>query len=473
LGRKPIAGRPLPRRKQHAPRALSNGGGRPTGRGMETCLPVGSIHGSAKETILIRRGRAGTRARPQMILKPYYDVYTAERGEAALAILKSTPIDVVTLDLAHAGGSRVMPLLQKMKDHDPDHRGDHHHRLRVARDGGRKHQTSKGLRLRVEAVRRARDPRDYQARRCNKTPQSAKAPPHQGRVLRETSRTSSVPRSRRSWATARSCSTSMAPRSPPTSAHAARPPSSPNSHEPPVVRRRHLLPSRRSRRARSRSRRGRSNCAPDPHLDPRPPRPRPFRDKKVALEASAKFSALPIRSRRGEGREDRRDVAVERAQVHGRRLGPPSTRRCCRTRRSRSAVPRHRHRAIAFPREVNEVPRRVQAGRSDGAGKRFRGIGLGLRLVTRPHRGDRRQPRCREQRSAPGERVHRSTCPPSVEEPEQPGAEPTDMIATMGGVGAQSTGVGNDRPPVSSAGRDCEGISSVPHRSTGAPPSTT
>jgi signal transduction histidine kinase len=54
-----------------------------------------------------------------MILKPYYQVYSAERGEDALAILKSTPIDVVTLDLRMPGLSG-MPLLTKVKEHDPD-----------------------------------------------------------------------------------------------------------------------------------------------------------------------------------------------------------------------------------------------------------------------------------------------------------------------------------------------------------------
>src|SRR5258706_700073 len=70
-------------------------------------------------TILIVEDEPGPALALKMILKPYYDVCTAERGEAALAILKSTPIDVVTLDLRMPGLSG-MPLLQKMKDHDPD-----------------------------------------------------------------------------------------------------------------------------------------------------------------------------------------------------------------------------------------------------------------------------------------------------------------------------------------------------------------
>ncbi len=81
-------------------------------------LPVGSIM-AAQGTVLIVEDEPGPALALKMILKPYYDVYTAERGEAALAILKSTPIDVVTLDLRMPGLSG-MPLLQKMKEHDPD-----------------------------------------------------------------------------------------------------------------------------------------------------------------------------------------------------------------------------------------------------------------------------------------------------------------------------------------------------------------
>jgi signal transduction histidine kinase len=74
---------------------------------------------SAQGNVLIVEDEPGPALALKMILKPYYEVYTAERGEAALAILKSTPIDVVTLDLRMPGLSG-MPLLTKMKEHDPD-----------------------------------------------------------------------------------------------------------------------------------------------------------------------------------------------------------------------------------------------------------------------------------------------------------------------------------------------------------------
>lgn len=69
--------------------------------------------------VLIVEDEAGPALALKMILKPYYDVYTAERGDAALAILDSSPIDVVTLDL-RMPGLCGMPLLTRIKERDPD-----------------------------------------------------------------------------------------------------------------------------------------------------------------------------------------------------------------------------------------------------------------------------------------------------------------------------------------------------------------
>jgi signal transduction histidine kinase len=74
---------------------------------------------AAQGNVLIVEDEPGPALALKMILKPYYDVYTAERGDAALAILKSTPIDVITLDLRMPGLSG-MPLLAKIKEHDAD-----------------------------------------------------------------------------------------------------------------------------------------------------------------------------------------------------------------------------------------------------------------------------------------------------------------------------------------------------------------
>src|SRR6185295_2362817 len=74
---------------------------------------------ASQGNILIIEDEPGPALALKMILKPYYQVYSAERGEAALEILNSTPIDVITLDLRMPGLSG-MPLLSKIKEHDPD-----------------------------------------------------------------------------------------------------------------------------------------------------------------------------------------------------------------------------------------------------------------------------------------------------------------------------------------------------------------
>ena len=74
---------------------------------------------ASQGNILIIEDEPGPALALKMILKPYYQVYSAERGEAALEILKTTPIDVVSLDLRMPGLSG-MPLLAKIKEHDPD-----------------------------------------------------------------------------------------------------------------------------------------------------------------------------------------------------------------------------------------------------------------------------------------------------------------------------------------------------------------
>src|SRR4051794_30418522 len=69
--------------------------------------------------VLIIEDEPGPALALKMILKPYYQVYSAERGEAALEILANTAIDVITLDLRMPGLSG-MPLLSKIKEHDAD-----------------------------------------------------------------------------------------------------------------------------------------------------------------------------------------------------------------------------------------------------------------------------------------------------------------------------------------------------------------
>jgi DNA-binding NtrC family response regulator len=53
----------------------------------------------SKRSILIVDDELGVRESLRMILKPYYDTYTAPDGEAALNIIKERKIHLITLDL--------------------------------------------------------------------------------------------------------------------------------------------------------------------------------------------------------------------------------------------------------------------------------------------------------------------------------------------------------------------------------------
>ena len=72
-----------------------------------------------KANILIVDDEMGPRESLKMILKPYFNVYTAERGGQAIEILSQARIDLVTLDLKMPGlpGTKV---LEKIKERDPD-----------------------------------------------------------------------------------------------------------------------------------------------------------------------------------------------------------------------------------------------------------------------------------------------------------------------------------------------------------------
>ena len=73
----------------------------------------------AKANILIVDDEMGPRESLKVILKPYFNVYMAERGGQAIEILNQIPIDLVTLDLKMPGlpGTKV---LEKVKERDPD-----------------------------------------------------------------------------------------------------------------------------------------------------------------------------------------------------------------------------------------------------------------------------------------------------------------------------------------------------------------
>jgi two-component system, sensor histidine kinase and response regulator len=74
---------------------------------------------ATKSHILIVDDEMGPRESLKMILNPYYNVYTADRGTQAVEMLKQHPIDLVTLDLKMPGFSGIH-VLEKVKRHDPD-----------------------------------------------------------------------------------------------------------------------------------------------------------------------------------------------------------------------------------------------------------------------------------------------------------------------------------------------------------------
>jgi DNA-binding NtrC family response regulator len=69
------------------------------------------------ETILIVEDEAGPRESLRMILKPFYQLYTAANGADALHLFQSHDISLVTLDLNMPGlsGIDVLKELKKMK----------------------------------------------------------------------------------------------------------------------------------------------------------------------------------------------------------------------------------------------------------------------------------------------------------------------------------------------------------------------
>lgn len=74
---------------------------------------------TSKPNILVVDDEMGPRESLKMILNPYYNVHTADRGTEALEMLKKLPVDLVTLDLKMPGFSGIN-VLEKVKQHDPD-----------------------------------------------------------------------------------------------------------------------------------------------------------------------------------------------------------------------------------------------------------------------------------------------------------------------------------------------------------------
>ena len=81
-------------------------------------LPFAAMDAS-KPNILVVDDEMGPRESLKMILNPYYNVYTADRGAQAVEMLRQFPVDLVTLDLKMPGFSGIN-VLEKVKQHDPD-----------------------------------------------------------------------------------------------------------------------------------------------------------------------------------------------------------------------------------------------------------------------------------------------------------------------------------------------------------------
>ena len=74
---------------------------------------------ASKPSILVVDDEMGPRESLKMILNPYYNVHTADRGTQAVEMLKQVPVDLVTVDLKMPGFSGIN-VLEKVKQHDPD-----------------------------------------------------------------------------------------------------------------------------------------------------------------------------------------------------------------------------------------------------------------------------------------------------------------------------------------------------------------
>lgn len=74
---------------------------------------------NAKTNILVVDDELGPRESMRMILKPYYNVITAENGEIALKLIKEFPIDIMTLDLKMPGLSGL-EVLKEVRKYSPD-----------------------------------------------------------------------------------------------------------------------------------------------------------------------------------------------------------------------------------------------------------------------------------------------------------------------------------------------------------------
>src|SRR4030095_8976342 len=79
----------------------------------DSCMDIDKAH------VLVVDDEMGPRESLKMILNPYYNVHTADRGGQAVDYLNKFPVDLVTLDLKMPGFTGIN-VLEKVKQHDPD-----------------------------------------------------------------------------------------------------------------------------------------------------------------------------------------------------------------------------------------------------------------------------------------------------------------------------------------------------------------
>ena len=72
-----------------------------------------------KPTLLVIDDEAGPRDALRVILRPFFNVETAESGSAAINVLNSQRIDLITLD-QKLPDRQGMDLLQDIKQHHAD-----------------------------------------------------------------------------------------------------------------------------------------------------------------------------------------------------------------------------------------------------------------------------------------------------------------------------------------------------------------
>lgn len=82
-------------------------------------MMAGKMSMDERANILVIDDEMGPREALKTILKPYYNIYTAERGGQALEILTQVPIDLVTVDLRMPGMSGIK-VLENIKKQDSD-----------------------------------------------------------------------------------------------------------------------------------------------------------------------------------------------------------------------------------------------------------------------------------------------------------------------------------------------------------------